>query len=296
VPLFGSHLSIAGSFTRAVDRAVQLGCQTVQIFTKAPNQWYGREISQTEAVEFKRAVKKAKLKFPLAHDSYLINLASPDEALYRRSVEAFVEEVRRAEMLGLTYLVTHPGGHVNAGESEGLKRVVKAFDEIHDRTRGVRVTVLIENTAGQGTSLGFRFDHLKAILAGVKEPKRMGVCLDTCHLFAAGYPLFPKNEYLTTVSELSRVVGMKWVKAFHLNDSLKSLGSRVDRHAHIGQGQIGKDAFRFVVNDPRFSKMPMILETPKENDMDVVNLALLSELVEKKSLVQSRQGAKKSKR
>jgi deoxyribonuclease IV len=282
VPLLGSHLSVAGSFSRAVDRAVQLGCQTVQIFTKAPNQWYGREISTTEADEFRRAIKKAKLKFPLAHDSYLINLASPDESLYRKSIEAFIEEIRRAEMLGLTYLVTHPGAHAGCGDETGLQRVIAALDEAHDRTADVRVKVLIENTAGQGTCLGHRLEHLRSILAGVKKPERLGVCIDTCHAFAAGYALFPETEYRRTMRELNRVVGRKWVKALHLNDSMKPLGSRVDRHAHIGQGAIGKAAFQFVVNDPQFRNVPMILETDKENDMDVVNLRVLRQLQKQK--------------
>lgn len=292
MPLFGSHLSIAGSFTHAVEEAVRLGCQSLQIFTKAPNQWRGRDISLDEAKGFRQAVKSAKLKLTMAHDSYLINLASPDEGLYRQSITAFVEEIRRAERLGLTYIVTHPGAHLNAGEEDGLARVIAAFDAIHRMTEDVAVKVLIETTAGQGTSLGYRFEHLQTILAGVQDSERMGVCVDTCHLFAAGYELFPKTEYDKTMRELSKVVGMKWVKAFHLNDSMKKLGSRVDRHAHIGQGEIGKEAFGFVINDSRFRSLPMILETPKEDNMDVVNLGILHELMQKKNLTQSRKGAK----
>lgn len=279
MPIFGSHLSVARGFAQAVDDAVKLGCQSLQVFTKAPNQWRGRDISLIEADEFRRAVKKAKLRYTLAHDSYLINLASPDERLYRQSIESFVEEIRRAERLGITYLVTHPGAHLNAGEDDGLASVVAALDAIHRMTDGVHVKVLLETTAGQGTSLGYRFEHLARILAGVKQPERLGVCVDTCHIFAAGYDLFPEKEYRKTMLELGRVVGMKWIKAFHLNDSMKPLGSRVDRHAHIGQGEIGKEAFGFVVNDPRFRKVPMILETPKENEMDVVNLRLLRHML-----------------
>lgn len=283
MPLFGSHLSVAGSFTRAVDRAVELGCQTVQIFTKAPNQWYGRAITTNEAEEFRRAIKKAKLKYPLAHDSYLINLASPDEALYRRSIEAFIEEIHRAELLGLSYLVTHPGAHAGSGEETGLRRVIKAMDEVHKRSAGVKLIVLLENTAGQGTCLGHRFEHLQSILAGVKHPERLGVCIDTCHAFAAGYALSPMAEYRKTMRELFRAVGRDRVKALHLNDSLKPLGSRVDRHAHIGKGQIGPEAFGLIVNEPRFRNTPMILETPKENDMDVVNLKILRGLEQRRT-------------
>lgn len=278
MPLFGSHLSVAGSFTRAVDDAVKLGCQTVQIFTKAPNQWRGRPIVEEESIEFRKAIRRAKLKLPLAHDSYLINLASCDDALYRRSVEAFVEEIQRAELLGLSYLVTHPGAHMGSGDEVCLANVVRALDEVAERTKDTKLKVLIETTAGQGTHLGWRFEHLQTILTGVADAKRLGVCVDTCHVFAAGYALDPIKEYRQTMQELDKVVGLKWVKAFHLNDSKKPLGSRVDRHAHIGQGEIGKEAFRNVVNDKRFAKLPMILETPKENDMDVVNLALLRKL------------------
>ncbi len=278
MPLFGSHLSVAGGFTKAIDAAVKLGCDTVQIFTKAPSQWRGREITDVEAVQFRKALKQSKLKLPLVHDSYLINLAAPDDALYRRSIDAFVDEVQRAEKLGVAYIVTHPGAHVGSGEDDGLQRVVTALNEMIARTADVRVKILIEATAGQGTTLGWRFEHLRTILQRVSRPVRFGICLDTCHIFAAGYSLWPRAEYTKTMLEFDNVVGMKWLKAFHLNDSKKPIGSRVDRHEHLGQGYIGREAFGLVVNDPRFAKLPMILETAKENDMDVVNLALLREL------------------
>lgn len=279
MPFFGSHLSVAGSFINAVNDAELLGCQSVQIFTKAPNQWRGRDITAKEAGEFRKAVKKAKLRFPTAHDSYLINLASPDDALYQRSIEAFVEEIHRAELLGLKYLVTHPGAHMGTGEKVGLARVVAALDVVHERTQGAKVCVLIETTAGQGTSLGHRFEHLKVILAGVRHSRRLGVCLDTCHIFAAGYDIRTRQAYNSMRRSLARTIGLRRIKALHLNDSLKPLGSRVDRHAHIGAGEIGRAAFGFVVNDPAFRRLPMILETPKENDMDKVNLALLWRLL-----------------
>ncbi len=278
MPLFGSHLSVAGGFTKAIDAAVKLGCDTVQIFTKAPSQWRGREITDVEAVQFRKALKQSKLKLPLVHDSYLINLAAPDDALYRRSIDAFVDEVQRAEKLGVAYIVTHPGAHVGSGEDDGLQRVVTALNEMIARTADVRVKILIEATAGQGTTLGWRFEHLRTILQRVSRPVRFGICLDTCHIFAAGYSLWPRAEYTKTMLEFDNVVGMKWLRAFHLNDSKKPNGSRVDRHEHLGQGYIGREAFGLVVNDPRFAKLPMILETAKENDMDVVNLALLREL------------------
>lgn len=278
MPPFGSHLSVAGGFTKAIDAAVALGCDTVQIFTKAPSQWRGRAIGADEAKAFRAALKKSKLKLPLAHDSYLINLAAPDPGLQRRSIDAFVDEVQRAELLGLAYLVMHPGAHVGSGEPAALKQAVAALDEVIARTGGVEVKILIEATAGQGTTLGWKFEHLRTVLRGVRTPARLGVCLDTCHIFAAGYALSPAAEYRKTMHEFDQVVGMKWLKAWHLNDSKKPLGSRVDRHEHLGQGCIGREAFGLIVNDRRFAKLPMILETAKEDDMDVVNLALLRKL------------------
>ncbi len=278
MPLFGSHLSVAGAFTNAVDEARRLKIQSLQIFTKAPNQWRGRPITEAEAAEFRKAVRAAGIQRTLAHDSYLINLASTDEGLYRRSVGALIEESQRAELLGLHYLVMHPGAHLGEGEEKGIARVIMAIDEVHKATSGFKLRILIENTAGQGTSLGHRFEHLALILRGVNERKRLGVCLDTCHMFAAGYPLSPIENYRQTMATLARVVGIKHVKAFHLNDSVKELGRRVDRHAHIGRGKIGADAFRFFVNDARFAKLPMILETPKVDEMDKINLRLLRRL------------------
>jgi deoxyribonuclease-4 len=233
--------------------------------------------------QFRKALRGSGLRFPLAHDSYLINLASPDDALYRRSIEAFVVEVERAELLGLSYLVMHPGAHVNSGEEAGLARVARALDEVHARCPEARVKVLLETTAGQGTCLGHRFEHLATILEAVADPKRLGVCLDTCHVFAAGYPLSPEAEYRATMTAFNDTIGIKQLKAFHVNDSVKPLGSRVDRHAPIGRGCLGVEPFRLLLNDARFRNHPMVLETPKEegdNDaMDAVNLATLRGLL-----------------
>jgi deoxyribonuclease-4 len=232
---------------------------------------------------FRRTLKASRLRYPIAHDCYLINLASPDPILYRRSLEAFVDEVCRAEQLGLRYLVTHPGAHMGDGEEAGLDRVAAALDEVHRRCAGYAVKILLETTAGMGTSLGHRFEHLAHILGKVAEPERLGVCLDTCHVFAAGYCLAPERQYRATFREFDRRIGLKWLRVFHVNDSLKPLGSRVDRHAHIGQGCLGREPFRLLVNDPRFRTRPMVLETPKESeendDMDTVNMATLRGLV-----------------
>jgi deoxyribonuclease IV len=282
-PPLGAHQSIAGGVENALLSAERLGCTTVQLFTKNASQWIGKPLAAEEAARFRRTLRRTGLKFATAHDSYLINLASADPALWRKSVEAFADEVERAAALGLTYLVTHPGAHVGAGEDCGLANVVRALDEIHARYPDVRVKVLLELTAGQGSCLGSRFEHLATILAGVREPKRLGVCFDTCHALAAGYPLATESEYRATVREFDRVIGLKWLRLFHLNDSKKGLGSRVDRHEHIGRGCLGPEPFRLILNDPRFQKTPMILETPKEDEdgseMDPVNLAVLRGLL-----------------
>jgi deoxyribonuclease IV len=283
MPLFGAHMSIAGGYHKALLAAQAHGCETVQLFTKNNNQWQGKPLSADDISTFKRVLKETRLRHATAHDCYLINLASPDAALYRRSVEAFVVELQRAEALGLTYLVTHPGTPTDGDEQRGLERVAAALDECHRRCPKFRVQVLLETTAGQGASLGHRFEHLARILELVAEPERVGVCLDTCHVFAAGYALAPLAEYQATLRAFDRLVGLKRLRCFHLNDSRKPLGSRVDRHAHIGRGCLGLEPFRLLVNDPRFRNRPMVLETAKEEgdnlEMDAVNLATLRELV-----------------
>lgn len=283
MPLFGAHMSIAGGCHNAVAAARAHDCHALQLFTKNSNQWSARELTDDDVAAFRKALRGSGVRRTAAHDSYLINLASPDEALYRRSLDAFTDEVRRAERLGLDYLVTHPGAHLDSGEDAGLARVAAALDEVHARCTGFRVKVLLETTAGQGSSLGHRFEHLARVLALVADPGRLGVCLDTCHVFAAGYALAPEAEYRATLREFDRVIGLRRLLAFHVNDSLKPFGSRVDRHAAIGKGHLGLEPFRLLVNDPRFRSRPMILETPKEdddgNDLDAVNLATLRGLV-----------------
>jgi deoxyribonuclease-4 len=285
MPLFGAHKSIAGGYHNALLAAQADGCDTVQLFTKNNNQWRAKDLTAEDIRVFKKTLRQTRLRFPMAHDCYLINLASPDEALYRQSVEAFVIEVQRAEALDLRYLVMHPGAAVDGDEQAGLARVARALDEVHGRCPNFRVQVLLETTAGQGSSLGHRFEHLASILSLVSQPERLGICLDTCHVFAAGYALSPEKEYQATFRAFDRLIGVSRLRAFHLNDSLKPFESRVDRHAHIGKGQIGLEAFRLVVNDRRFRNRPMVLETPKESadgtDMDAVNLKVLRRLVAK---------------
>ena len=286
MPILGAHQSIAGGYYKAVEAAARIGCQCVQLFTKNNNQWRAKPIAEEDVAKFRAALAEHKIVHPLSHDSYLINMAAAEGPLWTQSVDAFTIELQRAEMLGIPYVVAHPGAYTNTSEEAGIAQIVRALDEVHRRTPGLAAETLLENTAGQGSSLGHRFEHLAAIIAGVKEPERLGVCIDTCHTFAAGYPLAPKKSYLATIRELDRIVGLDRVRAFHLNDSKKPLGSRVDRHEHIGKGQLGLEPFRLLVNDRRFRKIPMYLETPKEVDgefkgeeLDRMNLTVLRGLV-----------------
>ncbi len=289
MPLFGAHMSIAGGYHNALLQAQARGCEAVQLFTHAPNQWKAKELSEQESRLFRRTLRQTRLRQPTAHDCYLTNLASPDEALYRRSLETLLVELQRADRLGLRYLVMHPGAHLDSGEEAGLARVAAALDEIHNRFPACKVRVLLETTAGQGSTLGHRFEHLARILSLVSQADRLGVCFDTCHVFAAGYALAPAKEYKATMRAFERTIGLRRLRVFHVNDSRKPQGSLVDRHAHIGRGEMGLEPFRLLVNDRRFRDRPMILETPKEegeeSDMDAVNLATLRGLMSNNSIV-----------
>ena len=283
MPLFGAHMSVAGGLHNALLDAQRHGCQAVQLFSKNASQWNAPPLSDEQTSLFRRTLKETGLRNPIVHDSYLINLASPDDAMRRKSIEAFVVEMQRAEQIGARYLVMHPGAHLGTGEDAGLQRVAQALDEVHVRCEGFGVMVLLETTAGQGTTLGHRFEHLARIFELAGHPERLGVCLDTCHVFAAGYDLAPKEKYQATFRDFGRIIGLSRLKAFHLNDSLKPHGSRVDRHAHIGLGCLGLEPFRLLVNDPRFRNKPMVLETAKtegDTEMDPVNLAVLRGLAD----------------
>lgn len=280
--VLGAHMSIAGGYHEAVARAAACGCQCVQLFTKNNLQWRAKPISTAEAERFRAALDAQAIRHPLAHASYLINLASPDRTLWQRSLDALVEELRRAAKLGIARVVLHPGSYVSGSISAGLLRVARALDQAHRRAGDLGVGCLLETTAGQGTSLGCRFEHLADIIASVAHPQWLAVCFDTCHVFAAGYPLSPREQYEATIEALSLTVGLDRVAAFHLNDSRGRLGSRVDRHTHIGRGHLGRKPFALLLGDRRFANRPMYIETPKETlagrDMDRVNLALLRRL------------------
>jgi deoxyribonuclease-4 len=277
---FGAHTSIAGGLHRAFAQGERAGCDVIQIFSKNQQQWRAKPILEQDVALFLAEQERTGIRAALVHDSYLINLAAPGDELWRKSTEAFREELERCALLGIPYLVTHPGAHVGSGEDCGLRRVSDALDGLFAAGAGRGVTVLLETTAGQGSCLGHRFEHLAELIARSAHPERLGVCVDTCHIFAAGYDIRTPEAYEATVAELDRTVGLGSVRAFHLNDSLKDLGSRVDRHASIGEGCIGLEAFRLLVNDPRFAGLPMVLETPKGEDVegDLKNLATLRSL------------------
>ncbi len=276
--LLGAHMSIAGGVFNALLEGERIGCTTIQIFTKSSNQWRAKELGEEELDRYDAEQKRTGISPVVAHDSYLINLASPDPALLEKSREAFLEEMKRCEKMKIPYLVTHPGSHMGQGDDEGLKKVAQSLDWLHERADGFKVRIALECTAGQGTNLGYRFEHLAKIMEHCAHPALVRICLDTCHLFGAGYDIRTPEAYEKTISEFDRIIGLKRLVAIHMNDSKKGLGSKVDRHEHIGKGLIGKKAFGLFVNDKRFEKIPKLLETPKENDMDRINLGVLKRL------------------
>jgi deoxyribonuclease-4 len=263
MPRLGAHLSIAGGLPRAVDRAVATRCEALQIFTKSAGQWRARVLPPEEIAQFRAQVDEAGIHPVVAHNSYLINLAAADPVLRAQSIGALGEELDRAESLGLLGLVMHPGSYTSGTETGGLELIAAGLAEVLRARPRARAMVLLEHTAGQGTNLGHRFEHLAAILARLDGSPRVGVCLDTCHLLAAGYDLTSDAGYCETFESFDRLVGIDRIRAFHLNDSKKPRGSRVDRHEHIGKGHLGPEAFRRLLTDPRFAALPMLLETPK---------------------------------
>ena len=256
-------MSVAGGLPRGVERAVAHRCAALQIFAKNASQWRGRELPRQEIREFRAKVKAAGIGPVVSHGSYLINLASTDAALRRQSLEAMGDELDRAEALGLLGVVLHPGAYTIGNEADGLTLIAEAIvDLLRARRRG-KTMVLLENTAGQGTTLGATFEQLASIIAKTGDHRRIGVCLDTCHLLASGYDICSPDGYASTFAQFGRVVGFERLRVFHMNDSKKPLGSRVDRHEHIGKGFLGLEPFRRLVNDRRFRHLPMLLETPK---------------------------------
>ncbi|MGY8766962.1 MAG: deoxyribonuclease IV [Pirellulales bacterium] len=284
--ILGAHMSIAGGYYKAVNAAAEFDMQCVQVFTKNNNQWRAKPIEDTDVEKFQSALKETGVGYPISHSSYLINMASPKTELWEKSRDAMLVELQRAEQLGIPYVVVHPGAFVSSSEKEGIDKIAKALNEIHAEAPDLTSCALLETTAGQGTCLGHRFEHLADILDQLDEPDRVGVCLDTCHVFAAGYSLAPKKDFNATIRDFNKLVGIDKLKAIHLNDSKKPQGSRVDRHDHIGQGHIGEEAFKLLLQDRRFKKIPMYLETPKgdpkEELFDPMNLATLRRLEQEK--------------
>jgi deoxyribonuclease IV len=289
MPRFGAHMSVAGGLPRAVDRAVAHGCEALQIFAKNANQWRGRPLPREEIRAFRLKVRAARIAPVVSHASYLINLATTNPALRTMSLDAMGDELDRAEALGLLGVVLHPGCYTAGTEDAGLTLIAESLLELIRARRRGRTMVLLEQTAGQGTSLGYTFEQLAAIIERMKGHKRVGICLDTCHLLAAGYDLCSAEGYARTFSDFGRLIGFDRLRVFHMNDSKRPLASRVDRHEHIGQGCLGLEPFRRLVNDRRFRGLPMLLETPKEGTrsptridvdrLDARNLATLRGLV-----------------
>jgi deoxyribonuclease-4 len=273
-------MSIAGGLALALERGIAVGCSVVQIFLKNQRQWTARPYADAEVREFRAAWKASGIRVVFAHANYLINLATPVPAEWHRAVDVFADELDRAEALGLPFVVIHPGSHRGAGVEDGIRRVARAIDVLHERSRGYRVRIALENTAGGGASIGRTFEELAAVIGAVAEPERVGVCLDTCHLFAAGYDIRSAAGYRTVMARGMGMLGRRRVVAFHLNDAKQPLGSGLDRHEKIGRGRLGVEPFRHLVNDRRFARVPMALETPKDPEprADRAALALLRSL------------------
>lgn len=275
----GAHMSISGGIWKSLERGKENRCHVIQVFTKSSNQWRAAKLSEEDVQTFHDTRRETGVSPEMAHDSYLINLGSPRANLWKKSVSSFRTELERAERLGIPNMVAHPGAHTGSGEKEGMAKIVKAIRQILKETDGWKVRVLLETTAGQGTTIGNRFDQLGEMLSRIGRPERTGVCLDTCHVFAAGYDWTTAEGYQAMWDEFDEEVGLSMLKAFHLNDSKGPLGGRLDRHEHIGKGQIGSGPFGRLMRDARFQSTPMVLETPKEEEeSDRTNLALLRRL------------------
>ena len=281
--LLGAHMSIAGGAFNAFARGESVGCETIQIFTKSSNQWKAKELTDEDLEKYHAEQKRTRIGPVIAHDSYLINLGSPDPDLLEKSRQAFLIEMQRCEKLNIPFLVTHPGSHLNNGEDWGVTRIAESLSWLHEKTDGFKVKIALETTAGQGSNLGYKFEQIALMIEQADGSERLAVCMDTCHIFAAGYDITTEDAYKQTISDFDRIIGLDKLAVVHFNDAKKGLGSRIDRHENIGKGEIGEKAFGFFMRDKRFSKIPKLLETPKgdDNEMDKVNLAILRKLAKK---------------
>lgn len=269
----------SGGLHLALQRGREIGCTAVQVFTSSPRQWKAKPLADEAVERFQQAQAATGIDCVVSHDSYLVNLCATNDEIRAKSIEGLKAEVERCARLGIRWVVSHMGSHLGAGEEAGLQAVAEGARRVFEETSD-SVTLLMETTAGQGSALNYRFEHLATLIESLQGHPRLGVCLDTCHLFAAGYDLRDRESYEATFSELERWVGLDRVKAIHANDSKKGLGSRVDRHAHIGEGEIGIEAFRLLVNDPRWIEVPILLETPDAETMHKVNLERLKSLLD----------------
>jgi deoxyribonuclease-4 len=279
--LLGAHTSVAGGVSKGIILAEKLNFTAIQIFSKNNNRWEAKPLDPLEVEKFKSLWKESNIKFIVVHDSYLINLCAKDENNLKKSRDAFVDELERCETLGIKHLNFHPGAHGGQGEEDGLKIIAESLNIVHQRTEDLNVSSMIELTAGQGTNLGYKFEHIAKIIELVDNPERITACIDTAHIFAAGYNIKDKLEYEKVISDFDSIIGLEKLQCFHINDSKKELGSRVDRHEHIGQGYIGLEGFRNIMNDERLAHIPKILETPKGKEQleDLENIKVLKSLI-----------------
>ncbi|MBM3248223.1 MAG: deoxyribonuclease IV [Candidatus Omnitrophica bacterium] len=275
----GVHVSIADKIYNSIDRAKGLGCNTMQIFSRSPREFRGIPLKLGDCEEFKRRRKKSNIKPIFVHMPYLVNLASPDNKLYRTSIKLYIDSIKDADALGAEYIVTHMGSHKGSGEENGLRRFSNAIDAILDKTKGSKVSILLENTSGSGFSLGHNFHQQKIVIDQIEDKSRIGICLDTCHAFTAGYDIATKEGLKETVAQLDGQVGLKYLKLIHLNDARDDFGTLRDRHEHIGKGKIGMEGFRNIVNHPKLKNVPFVLETPKASEKDdIMNLKAIRSL------------------
>jgi deoxyribonuclease IV len=279
--LLGAHFSTAGGLENAIYRAAEYECTTLQIFTKSGRTWKEKELSIDEINRFKKAKRETGISRIISHASYLINIASNDIEKYQKSKNALKNELLRSSKLGIESLVLHPGSHLNQGENKGIDLVVKTINSIFSENKEISIRLVLETTAGQGTNLGYSFEQLGKLINKTKDTAKVGVCIDTCHIFTAGYDLSSHDATRRTFEKFDSIIGLEHLSVLHLNDSLNKLGSKKDRHAHIGKGFIGEDAFTFIMQDSRLTEIPKIIETPKNDagddtrDMDMVNLEKL---------------------
>ncbi|HLX12254.1 MAG TPA: deoxyribonuclease IV [Bacteroidota bacterium] len=279
--LVGAHQSIAGGMHKAFELGESIGQTALQVFTKSPNQWYAKPITDEDIANYKSAQSKANMDPVVAHACYLINMCASNKDILKKSREGYLDELKRCEAVGIPYLNFHPGGHMGQGEETGIKLIIETLNFAHEKTKGYKTKSVLETTAGQGTAIGYKFEHLRDIIDGVDEPDRMAVCIDTCHIFAAGYDISNKRAYEKTMKEFDDIIGLDRLVAIHANDSMKELGSKRDRHEHIGKGFIGLDGFACIMRDKRLAHIPKILETHKEPDLklDKKNMSVLLSLM-----------------